>query len=109
MTHTTGSDNPEATGGAPAPVATYTVLLAMPEYLREPSTADDEKHFAVKVRADTPEAAVTAAAGYLLWHFDTDYADRADAQAVANSVECIGIAEGEITFTADRPMTLTAD
>jgi len=105
MTPTTDPGGPDTTA-AVAPMKTYTVLLVLPEDLFEPS--DDEKHFAVRTRADSPQAAVTAAAGYLLWHFDTDYPDRAAAQEHADDIECIGVAQGEITFHADRPITLTA-
>jgi hypothetical protein len=91
------------------PVTTYTALLRLPEYLREQAAADDEVDFAVKVRAASSTEAVTLAAGYLLWHFDTDYPDRAAAQTAFGDVECIGVTEGEITFIADRPITLTAD
>jgi hypothetical protein len=104
MTATTAPAGPDTTAALPP---TYTVLLVLPDYLSEPS--DDEKHFAVRTRADSPEAAVTRAAGYLLWHFDTDYPDRAAAQEHADDIECIGVARGEITFDADRPITLTAD
>lgn len=94
--------------GAP-PVKTYTALLRLPAYLREQAGEDDETDFAVKVHATSGEQAASRAAGYLLWHFDTDYPDRAAAQASAEAVECIGVAEGEITFHADRPITLTDD
>lgn len=109
MTHPIDPASPDATGRAAPPGTTYTVLLALPDYLREPSTPEDELYFAVRTRATGAQAATIRAAGYLLWHFDTDYPDRAAAQSAASTVECIGVAEGEITFTADRPMTLTAD
>lgn len=109
MTHPTASASPDTTSPAAPPGTTCTVLLALPDYLRAPSTPDDELYFAVRTRAASAEAATVRAAGYLLFHFDTDYADRAAAETAAHTVECIGVAEGEITFTADRPMTLTAD
>lgn len=99
--------NTDTPGQDPPPVRTYTALLRLPAYLREQAGEDDETDFAVKVRATSAEQAASRAAGYLLWHFDTDYPDRAAAQAAAEAVECIGVAEGEITFHADRPITLT--
>ncbi|NUP46263.1 MAG: hypothetical protein HOW97_02955 [Catenulispora sp.] len=100
---------PGPLGETAPPVTTYTALLRLPAYLREQAGEDDETDFAVTVRATSAEQAASRAAGYLLWHFDTDYPDRAAAQAAADTVECIGVAEGEITFHADRPITLTAD